>query len=118
MNMYCYKKYLMNAISADEVLKLDSVALLLNRLKIKFTIFYHLLSLVLCEVEDDDVRAVPPLREGEQPPVLVDGERGQVLPPAGGQFKKVRSRISRCKINGDEFMMLQNEPFLRRRDNC
>ena len=71
--------------------------MLLNRLKIKFTIFYHLLSLVLCEVEDDDVRAVPPLREGEQPPVLVDGERGQVLPPAGGQFNKVRSR---CKMNG------------------
>ena len=41
----------------------------------------HLLSFVLCEVEDDNVRPVSPLREGEQLSVLVDGQRGQMLPP-------------------------------------
>ena len=41
----------------------------------------HLLPLVLGEVEDDDVRAVPPLREGQQLPALVHAQRGEVLPP-------------------------------------
>ena len=90
--MYCYKKYFVNPILADEVgtsfgSATTSTCLPFNKV--------HLLPLVLGEVEDDDVRAVSPLREGEQPPVLVDGERGQVLPPAGGQCKK-RSKPMNC----------------------
>ena len=48
---------------------------------------HHLLPFVLGEVEDDNVRPVSSLREGEQLPVLVDGQRSQVLPP-GMKFKK------------------------------